>query len=116
MRSKATAVAKSIVRSRDVLVRGRTQLVNHVRAMVKQDGDRMPKCSSPSFHKLADALPAALRSTLEPILKVIGELTARIRAYDREIERMCTDEYPETLTLRQVSGKRVEVDFSPAAR
>jgi transposase len=41
----------ALIRSRDVLVRSRTQLINHVRGTVKSFGSRLPKCSAESFHK-----------------------------------------------------------------
>jgi transposase len=41
----------AIIRSRQALVGGRTQLVNHVRGAVKSFGGRLPKCPARSFHK-----------------------------------------------------------------
>ncbi len=44
----------AVVRSRQALVGGRTQLVNHVRGAVKSFGARLPKCPArSSFHKRA---------------------------------------------------------------
>ena len=39
----------ALLRSRDVLVRTRTKLVNHVRGSVKAVGARLPACSTESF-------------------------------------------------------------------
>jgi transposase len=92
------------VRSRDVLVRSRTRLINHVRGAVKSWGGRLPRTTAPAFHrKAADAVPEALQSALSPVLEMIGELTARIAAADARIEALC-DRYPETAALRQVVG------------
>jgi transposase len=41
---------------------------------------------------------------LEPILETIGSLTERIRDYDRQLETICQEHYPETQLLRQVEG------------
>lgn len=49
-------------------------------------------------------MPAELVSALGPVLETIAELTVRIRAYDRELERLCAQQYPETQRLRQVAG------------
>jgi transposase len=43
----------AIIRSREALVRCRTQLVNHVRGAVKSFGARLPKCPARSFHNKA---------------------------------------------------------------
>ena len=41
---------------------------------------------------------------LGPILKTISSLTQRIREYDRQLETICQEHYPETDLLRQVEG------------
>jgi transposase len=95
----------AIIRSRQALVDCRTQLVNHVRGAVKSFGHRLPKCPARSFHKRAkEHIPEALRPSLEPVLEQIASLTERIRGYDRQLETICQEHYPETELLRQVEG------------
>ncbi len=95
----------AIIRSREALVSCRTQLVNHVRGAVKSFGYRLPKCPAKSFHdKVVEHIPEALWPALEPILETIGSLTQRIREYDRQLETICQEHYPETDLLRQVEG------------
>ncbi|CAN5163503.1 IS110 family transposase [soil metagenome] len=96
----------ALIHSRDVLVRSRTQLINHVRGTVKSFGARLPKCSAESFHKkVAGQLPCELAEVLEDVVETIASLTERIRDYDRRIERLCKERYPqETGLLRQVPG------------
>ena len=95
----------AIIRSREALVSSRTQLVNHVRGAVKSFGGRLPKCPARSFHrKAAEHIPEALWAALGPILETIGSLTQRIREYDRQLEMVCQEHYPETDLLRQVEG------------
>jgi transposase len=95
----------AIIRSREVLVGSRTQLVNHVRGTVKSFGGRLPKCPARSFHnKAPEHIPEALMPALGPILETIGSLTERIREYDRQLETICQEHYPETDLLRQVEG------------
>jgi transposase len=95
----------AVIRSREALVGCRTQLVNHVRGAVKSFGARLPKCPARSFHKRApEHIPEALRPALGPILEQIGSLTERIRQYDRKLEAICEERYPETSLLRQVEG------------
>jgi transposase len=65
----------------------------------------LPKCPARSFHKRApEHMPEALLPALGPILEQIGSLTERIREYDRKLETICQEHYPETELLRQVEG------------
>jgi transposase len=95
----------AIIRSRHALVGCRTQLVNHVRGVVKSFGARLPKCPARSFHKrAAEHIPETLLPALGPILEQIASLTERIREYDRKLEAICQEHYPETELLRQIEG------------
>jgi len=72
---------------------------------VKSFGHRLPKCPARSFHKRAkEHIPEALRPALEPVLEQIASLTERIRGYDRRLETICQEHYPETELLRQLEG------------
>lgn len=94
----------ALLRARDTLVRARTNLINHVRGAVKATGDRLPACSAETFHRKAEVcLPVALRAILLPTVAMIGELTSRIRDYDRQVER-AAERYPPERLLRQVCG------------
>lgn len=104
-RSSEAQADLAVVRARDALVSSRTDLINHVRSTVKAFGERLPSCSAPSFHrKAAEAIPAALEPALLPVVETIASLTERIRDYDRKIEELSQEEYPETRLLRQIAG------------
>jgi transposase len=93
----------AVIRSRQALIGCRTQLVNHVRGTVKSFGGRLPKCPAVSFHnKAPEHIPDALWPALGPLLEQIGSLTQRIRDYDRKLETISKEHYPETELLRQV--------------
>ena len=95
----------ALIRSREALVSARTQLVNHVRGVVKSFGARLPRCPAVSFHnKAPEHIPEALWPALGPVLEQIGSLTERIRDYDRKVESIRQEHYPETELLRQVEG------------
>src|SRR3954469_10658384 len=96
----------ALIHSRDALVRSRTQLINHVRGTVKSFGARLPQCSAQSFHKkVAGRLPNELTEALEDVVATIASLTEKIRDYERRIERVCRERYPqETGLLQQVAG------------
>jgi transposase len=104
-RGEESQAHMALIRSREALVGCRTQLVNHVRGAVKSFGGRLPKCPARSFHnKAAEHIPEALWPALGPILEQIGSLTERIRDYDRELQTISKESYPETELLRQVEG------------
>ena len=104
-RGEESQAHMAIIRSREALVGCRTQLVNHVRGAVKSFGGRLPKCPARSFHKRAEEhIPEALRPALGPILEQVGLLTERIHQYDRMLESIPKERYPETELLRQVEG------------
>ena len=104
-RSQEAQAHLAVIRSRDILVRTRTLLINHVRSMVKSTGARLPSCSTTSFHKqVPEFIPDDLLPALNPILDHIATLTQQIFAYDYQIEKLCRDRYPETKSLQKVSG------------
>ncbi|MFQ5750018.1 MAG: transposase [Planctomycetota bacterium] len=102
-RTEAGSLAR--IRARDVLVRARTKLVNHVRGAVKSMGARLRKVSAASFHKLdLELLPEVLRPALSPVLQTIGQLTMQIRQYDRDLAKLAMERHPEAAVLQQVPG------------
>ena len=104
-RGESSQAHLALIRSREALVRTRARLINHVRFVVKPFGHRLPKCSAQGFHeKVAGGIPEFLEPSLGPILETIGELTARIREYDRRLAALAEELYPETKLLKQVQG------------
>jgi transposase len=95
----------AVLRARDALVRARSSLINHVRGTVKTVGVRLPSCTSYAFaSKARPTIPESLEPALSPILDAIATLTKRIRAYDRQIDGLSQEPYPEAQQLRRVSG------------
>ena len=95
----------ALLRSRDMLVRTRADLVNHVRGAVKAVGQRVPKCSTPVFARRAEAhLTEPLEAALRPVLSRITQLNEQIHELDRRVEEIARKSYPETDVLRQVPG------------
>lgn len=104
-RLAATQKDLALLRSRDALVSARTQLINHVRGLVKSVGSRLPACSSRAFpKKVSEKLPESLKPGLLPVLEEIASLNDRIKALDRQIELLANESYPQTKLLRQVPG------------
>jgi transposase len=95
----------ALLRSRDVLVAARTQLINHVRGQVKSFGGRLPACSTDAFgQRTSQHVPDPLRPALGPVLEEIVSLNDRIRALNGQIEVLAQQSYPQTNLLRQVRG------------
>jgi transposase len=104
-RSLKSQTDLTVIRSRDALVKSRTQLVNHVRGVAKSFGVSLKKCSTKSFHhQVPEYLPDILIPSLTPILDTIGELSQKISQFDYVIEKKAVTEYPATERLRQVKG------------
>ena len=104
-RGETSQAHLAIVRSREALIEARAKLINHVRGTAKSFGSRLPSCSSPTFHKKVGAhVPEPLKPALEPLLKTIASMTERIREYDRELEVLAEEYYPETKLLTRVHG------------
>ncbi len=104
-RGAASQCDLALIKARACAVETRTKLINHVRGTVKVTGCRLPSSSAPSFHyKVAEAIPSELEGALKPLLNMIEELTQTIRQYDKDIERVCAESYPETEMLRSVTG------------
>ena len=95
----------ALLRARDVVVRTRSACINTVRGSVKALGGRLPACSAESFARRAsNEIPPELQPALGAILELIATTTATIRAYDRRIEALGRERYPQTALLTQVAG------------
>ncbi len=94
-----------VIRVRDSLVESRTKLISTVRGMVKTMGARVQGCSSVSFSgKAAEQIPAEVRETLEPLLRLIQTLSEEIKSYEKRIEKLGSEKSMDTKLLRQVNG------------
>ena len=105
-RSEESQQAIAVVRAREGLVKARTMLINQVRGVVKSFGLRLPSCSTAAFaHKAQQdkTLPSSLKATLEPLLRVIAEMSQEIARFDKEVEALARC-WPVTLRLRQIKG------------
>jgi transposase len=95
----------AVIRSRDAVVRTRTRLINHVRGQVKSFGGRISKCTAEAFGSRAlEEMPQELRSTLWSVVKTVGDLSRQIRDYDRQVEAMAEQRYPQVQVLTQIPG------------
>lgn len=94
-----------MLKARDQLVRTRTQLINHVRSVVKVSGVRLPHTSAAAFVARATAeIPAELRVAVQPLVQIITDINQQVRDTDHAIGRLIRDVYPVARRLQQPSG------------
>lgn len=94
----------AVIRARATLVEARTKLINSARGLVKSLGERLPASASDRVgSELAKELKPELRLMVEPMLEGVAELSARIDAYDQQIQGM-ESRYPEVELMKQVYG------------
>ena len=104
-RGEAAQADLTVIRTRAAFVEGRTRLVNVARGLTKSFGERLRKCDARYVNEaLAQDLPQGLKVAIEPLLKQIGELSARIQEYDDAIQRIAQQRYPEVALLTAVHG------------
>jgi len=96
---------RSLLKSRDILVKVRTSLVLHVRGSVKSMGGRLPSCSTESFHKKVEhEVPADLKLGLQPVVDQIRDISGKIKELDKMITEVSQKRYPATNIVQQVGG------------
>lgn len=94
----------AVLRSRDIMVRTRTKLINHVRGICKSFGVSLPKCSAEAFvMRVSSSVPAELHSALNAILEAIVESTTKIKAFDKTITAMI-ERHPAARSVSQIKG------------
>lgn len=74
-----------LIKSRDLLVKSRTGIVNQIRGFCKSEGVRLPKCSSESFARLEHEVCASVRAVTKPLFALLKELAKKIGVYDKMI-------------------------------
>ena len=104
-RSAKAQIHLTVIRARAGLVGARTALVNAARGLVKSYGERLRKCGTQQVSRdIAAGLSAELRDALEPLLAEVESLNERIKEYDRRLEQIAKEVYPEVSLLQQIKG------------
>jgi transposase len=104
-RSAKAQIHLTVIRARAALVSSRTALVNAVRGLTKSYGQRLRKCGTEQMNReSAKEMSEELRDVLDPLLGEIESLTERIAEYDRRIEKIAKEVYPQVAVLKQVKG------------
>ena len=104
-RSRQAQADLMVIRARASLVRARTALVNAARGLTKSYGERIRGCNPRNLDlEKAQALSPELQTALAPLLLALESLSERIREYNRQIEEIAQQSYPQTALLKQVKG------------
>lgn len=93
------------LRVREHLVRTRTQLINLVRAQLRQDGHRLPGGASHTVvtRVARVSLPDALRTALAPVVAVLETIGEQLRACDVQLQA-AADQDPVVQRLMTAPG------------
>ena len=88
---------------RDALVRTRTRYISVIRALLRQQGYRVPSGSAAHFSDRVQALPlpGRLRSVVAPLLAVMRPLNQQLAYCDERIEHLAVQD-PRLPRLRSV--------------
>jgi transposase len=104
-RSAQAQADLSVIRARYGLIRARTALICTARGLTKSFGERIrgrnPKAFKPA---MGETLSPQLQAALAPLLSALEAITAQIREYDDQIEKLAEESYPEVALLKQVKG------------
>ncbi len=104
-RSEECLAVRALLRARTQLVRTRARLITLIRAECKVHGVRIQSASAPAFGlRTHHSVPEVLRAALAPLYETLDVLGEKIVGYDKEVERLCREEFTETGVLRQVRG------------
>ena len=100
-RSAQAQIHLTVIRARAGLV----SAPNAARGLTKSYGERLQKCGTQQMNReSAKGLSEELRDALDPLLAEIESLNERIAEYDRRIEQIAKQVYPQVALLKQVKG------------
>ena len=85
-------------------MRARTVLINTARGLTKSFGQRLRGWRGPSGADIGGRGEPGDPGCGGPLLAEVETLNQRIAAYDRQIEQLAKERYPEVFRLKQVKG------------
>jgi transposase len=104
-RSAKAQADLTVIRARAGLVRARTALVNTARGLAKSDGERLRGCNVRNMNpEKAEGLSPELQAALQPLLAALESLSEQIAEYNKGIEQLAQQSYPQVALLQQVKG------------
>jgi transposase len=93
------------LKARELLVTERKRLITHIRSIVKTFGYSLPSCDTQYFcSKTRAHIPEQLDEVMGALYEVIEMVNEKIRGYDKQIDTLGHEQYPETQLLRNITG------------
>ena len=94
-RSEEAHADLSVMRTREMLVAQRTDLVNRIRGMVKASGHKQPSCTAAYFFSQAKPqIPTHLHQAAAPLLAVLKVIHEQLLEIKRSAKQMVKEKYP----------------------
>lgn len=113
LREDRYQAVRTVLFARAQLVKQRTSLINFVRSEVKALGESLPSCATRCFaSKALSSAPKSIAEALSPIFEMIQAASSGIDEYDRRIDQLSKEAFPETQVLRQVHGVGPQIALS----
>lgn len=100
-----------VLKTRDLLVRQRTQTVNAVRGFLRSLGESDEGMTVENMRKSLQNIRVELRPIFAPLLAQLNYLELGIKNYDRQIRKLCK-KYQVTDILRQIKGVGPETSLA----
>lgn len=102
-RSEQAQADLTQLRTRELLIRMRTKLINRLRGSLKSFGVQAPRSGADCFHRRVHAvIPPIVRDALRPLVDSLSFLKTQLRTLERKLARVAAQRYPVTAHLRQV--------------
>jgi transposase len=93
------------IRARAALIRARSLLIHTVRGLVKPFGERVSRCDADCFAaRCREELADDVRASLAPLVEQMAQLTRQIQDYEKQIDIVTEQKYPDAAPLRSVFG------------
>lgn len=112
--SDTSRMLRKHMAAREALVQARSRMITLCRALLRQEGIRIPSGGAPSFPKRVRALElgAELASAVEPLLVTHERLCEQLKAVDAKVEQAIeNDARPKRLTTIPSVGAVTAVTF-----
>lgn len=112
-RSEEAHADLALARTRDLLVRTRTQFVNRIRALVKTTGDRI-RGVGPAyfFRKAPEQVPPHLQTACAPLFAALTLIHEQLLEIERQTQRIVKERYPVVERLLDVPGVGLRTAFA----
>lgn len=101
----------AILKTRDMLVRQKTQITNAIRGILRSFGESDEAMTIDNMKNSYDSLSENIKEIFLPLIQQLNYLELGIKSYDKIIKKLCK-KYKVTDILRQVKGVGPEISLA----